>query len=74
MKWLEALKKWNNEKNTGKWKIPKKDTKEYLEVKSIMNGTTSTKKEKKTKGKKAKTKTKNKPENPEEIALKVDFN
>lgn len=44
MKWIEALKKWNTTKNKGKWKIPKKGTKEYDQVKKMMTKTTKTKK------------------------------
>lgn len=32
--WLEALKEYN--KNKTKWEIPKKGTKEYMEVKRLM--------------------------------------
>jgi hypothetical protein len=35
MKWLEALKVWN-EKKGGKWEIPKKGTKQHSEVKALM--------------------------------------
>ena len=35
MKWLEALKVWN-EKKGGKWDIPKKGTKQHSEVKALM--------------------------------------
>jgi hypothetical protein len=34
MKWIEALKQWNADKDT--WCIPRKGTKEYLEVMAIM--------------------------------------
>ncbi len=37
MKWLEALKEWNAKMNKGVWKIPKKGTKEYDQVKKLMN-------------------------------------
>jgi hypothetical protein len=37
MKWLEALKEWNAKKNKGVWKIPKKGTKEYDQVKKLMD-------------------------------------
>ena len=43
MNWIQALKKWNTEKNTGKWKIPKKGTTEYNQVKSMMTTPTKTK-------------------------------
>jgi len=33
--YMEALKQWNAESNTGKWCIPKKYTKEYNEVMEI---------------------------------------
>ena len=36
MTWFEALKKWNTEKG-GKWTIPKKGSKEYMEIKAIYN-------------------------------------
>jgi len=36
MNWIQALKKWNAEKNTGKYKIPKKGTDEYYEVKAMV--------------------------------------
>jgi len=36
MSWVEALKKWNKQKG-GKYKIPKKNSKEYNEVKKLMN-------------------------------------
>ena len=35
MKWLEALKEWN--KKQDKWKIPKKGTKQYDQVKKLMD-------------------------------------
>lgn len=37
MKWIEALKKWNE--GSSKWCIPRKGTKEYEEVMAIKNGT-----------------------------------
>jgi hypothetical protein len=39
MKWIEALSKWNKEINTGKWMIPKKTSKEYLEIRQLMGDT-----------------------------------
>tara|TARA_A100000171_G_scaffold17367_1_gene15836 strand:- start:761 stop:874 length:114 start_codon:yes stop_codon:yes gene_type:complete len=36
MSWIEALKKYNKQKG-GKYKIPKKGTAEYNEVKKLMN-------------------------------------
>lgn len=36
MSWMEALKKWNKEMNKGKYKIPKKGTAEYKQVKALM--------------------------------------
>ena len=36
MKWMEALKEWN--KSQPKWKIPKKDTEAYKQVKALMDG------------------------------------
>tara|TARA_Y100000593_G_C4258708_1_gene311035 strand:+ start:465 stop:578 length:114 start_codon:yes stop_codon:yes gene_type:complete len=36
MTWIEALKKWNSKKG-GKYTIPKKNSKEYKEVKALMN-------------------------------------
>jgi len=37
MKWIEALKIWNNaRKNTDRWCIPRKGTYDYNEVKKIM--------------------------------------
>lgn len=40
MKWIEALKKWNSEKEVHKevWCVPKKGSKEYNQVKDIMSG------------------------------------
>ena len=35
MSWMEALKAWNN-KQGGKYTIPKKGSKEYNEIKSMM--------------------------------------
>ena len=36
-KWIMALKQWNSKHNkTGKYKVPKKGTKEYNQVKKIM--------------------------------------
>ena len=35
MSWIKAVKEWNATKNTGKYKIPKKGSKEYNEVKKI---------------------------------------
>lgn len=35
-KWIEALKKYNEKK--GNWCVPKKGTKEYDEVRKIMDG------------------------------------
>lgn len=35
--WLEAVKEWNATKNKGTYKIPKKDTAEYRQVKAIMS-------------------------------------
>jgi len=35
--WLEAVKEWNATKNKGTYKIPKKDTAEYKQVKAIMS-------------------------------------
>ena len=40
MKWIDALKVWNRTENPGKWIIPKKDTKEYLRIKEIMETST----------------------------------
>jgi hypothetical protein len=37
MKWIEALKEWNAKMNKGVWKIPKKGTKEYDQVKKLMD-------------------------------------
>jgi len=37
MNWLGALKEWN--KGNAKYTIPKKGSKEYLEVKALMSGT-----------------------------------
>ena len=51
MKWLEALKEWN--KTQPKWKIPKKGTSGYLEVKKLMDGG-ATKKARKGRPKKVK--------------------
>ncbi len=36
MKWIEALKKWNDDKPA--WCIPRKGTDEYTQVKNIMSG------------------------------------
>ncbi len=38
MKWIEALKKFNDGK--GEWCVPKKGTREHKEVLSIMQGST----------------------------------
>ena len=54
MNWIQALKKWNTETNTGKWKIPKKGSTEYNQVKSLMGP--SAKKETTTKPKRKYTK------------------
>lgn len=35
-RWIEALKKWNKDRDT--WCLPKKGTKEYMEVRKIMEG------------------------------------
>ena len=35
-KWMDALKKWNNEVNKGKWCVPKKGSKEHAEVLKMM--------------------------------------
>tara|TARA_R100000697_G_scaffold3191_1_gene7107 strand:+ start:3179 stop:3292 length:114 start_codon:yes stop_codon:yes gene_type:complete len=35
MSWMEALKAWNKKKG-GKYKIPKKGSKEYNEIKDMM--------------------------------------
>lgn len=37
MKWIDALRKWNNDHNKGKWCIPKKGSQEYDIVRKIMN-------------------------------------
>lgn len=35
--WVQALKVWNKQRGDGKWIVPKKGTKEYDEVKAIMD-------------------------------------
>jgi len=55
MNWIQALKKWNAETNTGKYKIPKKGTEEYYQVKAMIT------KPKKTKATKPKRKYTKKP-------------
>ena len=37
MSWVEALKKWNKQQKGKKYSIPKKNSKEYNEVKKLMN-------------------------------------
>ena len=37
MRWLDALKMWN-EKKGGKWIIPRKETAEYTEIRRMMDG------------------------------------
>jgi hypothetical protein len=45
---MEAVKTWNKTHNEQAWCIPRKNTSEYLEVRAIMEGKPSPKKEKKT--------------------------
>jgi hypothetical protein len=45
MNWLGALKEWN--KGNAKYTIPKKGSKEYLEVRALMDGTSVKKPKKK---------------------------
>ena len=45
-KWLSALKTWNSSRNAGSmWCMPKKGSKEYDEVKAIMEGKEAPKKQ-----------------------------
>ena len=37
MKWIQALKEWNSQTNTGKWCIPRKGSSDYDVVKKIMS-------------------------------------
>ena len=37
MNWIEALKAWNKQQKGDKYKIPKKGSKEYNQVKKLMN-------------------------------------
>ena len=64
MKWMEALKEWN--KTQPKWKIPKKDTEAYKQVKALMDGKAK-KATKKKPTKKSKAKKTEKVETFEEI-------